>query len=90
MEGSRKAAKALGVPNLIKEWIASDDDRSRSFGHGDATSHRAMDGKRVGVDEKFEVPSKDGIDLMEGPGDQSAPADQVINCRCTLVPERKK
>lgn len=77
MEGSKKAAEATGIPNLKKEWISSKDTRVRDM-------HRSMDGQRVELNEKFQVPSNDGIDMMDGPGDISAPADQVINCRCVL------
>lgn len=78
MHASEAAAKATGVPNLQKEWVANLDSRVRD-------SHASMDGERVGLDEKFSVPSEDGPDMMNGPGDISAPADQVINCRCVLI-----
>ena len=84
MEGSRSAAKSLQVPNLEKVWVSSDDDRTRD-GDPESTNHVVMNGETVGIDEKFSVPSKDGPDQMDGPGDTSAPADQVVNCRCTQV-----
>ncbi len=77
------AAKSTGIQGLRKEWIPSDDDRSRD-GDGETTNHRALEGLKVAVDAKFEVWSHDGVDLMEAPGDQSAPVDQIANCRCTL------
>lgn len=77
------AAKATGVPNLKKEWISSADDRSRD-GSPESTNHRAMDGVQVGIDEKFLVPSDDGPDEMDRPGDPEAPVDQIANCRCIL------
>ena len=77
-EGSLAGAKASGVPSLKKEWVSNLDSRVRD-------SHAEMNGRKVGIDEKFLVPSKDGPDIMSGPGDPSAPADQVINCRCVLV-----
>lgn len=77
------AAQATEVPNLEKEWISSNDDRSRD-GDPETTDHRAVDGVRVGLEEKFEVPSADGTDLMDGPGDPDAPVGQIANCRCTL------
>lgn len=78
----RGAAKALRTPNIDKEWISSKDDRTRGNDSSDATNHLAMDGETVKIDESFQVPSKDGSDTMEGPGDVNAPADQVIMCRC--------
>jgi hypothetical protein len=41
-----------------------------------------MNEERAGLDEKFNV-QPDAT--MDGPGDPSAPAEQIINCRCTLV-----
>ena len=81
---SRAAADSLGIPNMKKEWLSSQDDRSRD-GDGESTNHSAMNGVQVELKEKFTVPSEDGPDQMEGPGDPSAPADQVINCRCTTI-----
>ena len=71
------ARDELGL-SLKKEWIAVEDDRTRSW-------HSDVDGTVVGLDEKFNVPNpKGGVDLMDGPGDDSAPPEQVINCRCVL------
>lgn len=83
--GSREAAKALQIPNLQKEWVSADDDRVRDFGDGDATDHQVMNGVTEALEKKFSVPSLDGDDQMDGPGDPTAPPDQVINCRCVLV-----
>lgn len=79
------AAKATGVPNLKKEWLSSPDDGRARDGDGEDTNHQAMDGVKVGIDEKFEVPSHDGTDHMDQPGDPSAPVDQIANCRCTVA-----
>lgn len=85
MQASQAAAKALTLPNVKKEWVSSQDARSRGADENDATNHLAMNGATVDLDEKFEVASKDGVDLMDGPGDPSAPLDQIINCRCVLA-----
>lgn len=77
-EAQRSAARALGVPGLQKTWISPLLPTSRD-------GHVAMHESSVGINEKFEVPSDDGVDLMEGPGDPGAPADQVINCHCVQV-----
>jgi len=84
-EGSRGAAKALNIPNMIKEWLSALDDRTRGSSFSDATNHVIMNGVKVEIDEKFLVPSKDGDDEMDGPGDNLAPIDQLANCRCVLV-----
>jgi HK97 family phage portal protein len=75
------AARDLEVPNLQKEWISANDDRSRDGDKGTA-DHVVMDGVQVPMDEMFSVPPDAA---MDGPSDISAPAEQVINCRCVLV-----
>lgn len=81
--GTLEAAKSLNIPNLWKEWVTANDDRVRDGGpNNDEPDHGAMNGASVPIDEKFGVPPDT---LMEGPGDNSAPAGQVINCRCVLA-----
>lgn len=58
-----------------KEWLATPDTRTRE-------DHAAADGQRVALDEPFLV----GTSRLDFPGDPSAPAEQVIKCRCTVVP----
>lgn len=55
---------------LAKEWIATEDSRTRD-------SHRELDGAVIGIDEKF----ANGLDC---PGDPEGDAAEVYNCRCTL------
>ncbi len=64
-----------------KEWISVQDDRTRD-------AHLIMDGVVVPITDKFEVPATSQSDgaWMEYPGDPSAPAGQVCNCRCTTAP----
>lgn len=84
-EGSRGAAKALNIPNLEKEWISDLSATARGTSDSDTTDHISMNGTKVDVDDKFLVPSNDGFDDMVGPGDPSAPADQIINCKCVTI-----
>ena len=92
-EGSRAAAKALQIPNLKKEWVTASDGRVRDGKSGDwlelecksSANHKKMNGVKVPLDSKFEVPGKDGVDLLEGPGDQNAPVYQLANCRCITI-----
>lgn len=66
---------------LQKEWITAEDDRVRD-------AHAEVDGVMIDTDENFLVDGEE----MEGPGDPSADASNVINCRCTLgfTPKRDK
>lgn len=71
--GSYMQMKATGL-KAQKEWIATTDDgRTRP-------SHEHVDGEWVSIDEKFIV----GGWPMAFPHDQSAPAGETVNCRCTL------
>lgn len=87
--GGREAAKSLQVVGLEKEWLPTLDTRTRdgrsSSGKPSGANHRIMKNVRVPLDEKFKVPSADGIDLMDGPGDNTAPVDQRVNCRCVTI-----
>lgn len=83
--GSRGAAKALNIPNLKKEWVSDLSDTARGTSDTHTTNHIEMNGVKVEMDEKFLVFSVDGFDEMEGPGDSTAPADQIINCKCVQI-----
>lgn len=86
----RKLAADKSDYETGKEWIAANDHRTRH-------SHRAVDGEVVAQDAKFAVSIYKGnlpigVEMMTGPGDPTASAGNVINCRCTaaLVPIRDK
>lgn len=59
---------------LQKTWRAHNDDRTRA-------SHRATDGQTVPFYQPFSV---NGV-MMMAPGDVTAPADEVVGCRCDLA-----
>lgn len=59
---------------LTKTWVSRHDDRVRD-------PHKVVDGKTVPVWQPFYV----GGFPMQFPGDPSAPANEVVNCRCSLV-----
>jgi hypothetical protein len=65
---------------LQKEWISVLDNRTRR-------DHKIVDGTIVDFDSPFIMAS--GASLQY-PGDTKAPANEVINCRCTIafVPKR--
>ncbi len=68
-------AQARGDVAPFKMWISTDDTRTRP-------THRAADQQRTLLSEPFVV---GGADLMF-PGDPRGPAQEVINCRCSLLP----
>lgn len=78
--GADAAARRTGFL-MIKTWLSTLDNRTRHLPE-DQADHRKMNGIEVGMNDKFVVPSKNGIDLMFRPHDPEAPAYQVIQCRC--------
>lgn len=82
--GSTHAAQAEALDQLVEsgavnqeaitqQWDASADRFTRA-------SHREADNQRRKKGEPFDI----GGVLMKHPGDRSAPAKEVINCRCFL------
>lgn len=69
--GAFKAAESSDLV-LDKKWNSIIDNRTRH-------SHIAENGQTVGQYEGFTM--SDGT-VMQFPGDPSAPAKQVVNCRC--------
>lgn len=62
-----------------KKWWTMQDDRVRE-------SHRKAHGQIVGIDEKFSIEDKDGVNhLCDFPGDPTLPAGLRCRCRCTCI-----
>lgn len=57
-----------------KTWVTARDDRVRP-------SHEALDGVTIPVEDQFDV----GGIPADGPMDPGLPAEEAINCRCTIV-----
>ncbi len=70
---------------MEKEWISALDNRTRTT-PPDRYDHREMNGKRVGLNDKFNVSGQE----LGYPGDPEGSAGNVINCRCSVavVPAR--
>lgn len=69
---------------IEKEWIAANDHRTRH-------SHRAVDGDVIDLDGRFAVSTpKGGVDYMLGPGDPTASAANLCNCRCSSATRAKR
>lgn len=71
--GAFEAARSLGV-RLVKEWAANDDQLTRP-------DHADADGQLREIEEPFTV----GGESLQYPGDPTASAKQVVNCRCTAL-----
>lgn len=73
--GSLAQMRSFGTQGpKSKSWLATNDRATR-------TSHRTADGQEVPINEPFQVGGV-GLDF---PGDPTAPAHEVVNCRCTLT-----
>lgn len=53
---------------------------------GSRDTHKELNGKRKPMGEAFETENG----KLRYPGDPSAPAEEVINCRCVLIPHLKE
>jgi hypothetical protein len=75
-------AQAAAGPDrpVVKQWVTRHDTRVR-------TAHDQVDGQLRLLDEAFQV----GGVPMQHPGDPTAPASLVVNCRCRLAvaPEQR-
>ena len=76
----KSANTVFPAADMMKEWIASFDDRTRS------THAEAGASEPIPQNEPFMV----GGALMMYPGDPSGPASEVINCRCSIAPFPKE
>lgn len=70
--GAQSVGERLGVP-MNKTWLAAFVNTR--------DDHAAAHGQTVAVNESFQV----GGSSMDHPGDQGAPAAQIVNCMCTLT-----
>jgi hypothetical protein len=76
---------------VLKEWIAAQDTRTRRIPNNDEFDHWVLDGQRREIDEAFvQVGSRGRVASAQQPGDADAPAAFTINCRCTVafIPKR--
>ncbi len=72
------AREQLDQQDLMKQWVSVGDDRTRSH-------HRAVNGQKVGIDEKFQVKYKGFPYAMDRPADPMGGPANVINCRCAMI-----
>jgi len=72
-EAAKQSAQRLGM-DIRRTWITTLDERTRN-------SHASAHDQTVGINEMFTV----GGVPMRYPGDNNAPAREVVNCRCTQI-----
>lgn len=72
-KGSIEGMSVTGVEK--KEWLATKDDKTRE-------SHEEIDGQVVAIGDSFIV----GNSKMDFPGDPDALPEEIVNCRCTILP----
>jgi len=79
-----ESIKAAGIEDqVLKKWLPEIDERTRQ-NHVEMENHPA-----IPLDDTFEVPRlSGGVDRMKYPGDTAGSAENVINCRCTIIYER--
>lgn len=73
----RAVVEQTGTP-MEKVWLATIDDRTRE-------THEEADGQRVPVDQPFILGEGDAGVELDFPGDPNGPAEEVIQCRCTML-----
>lgn len=79
MNAGQQAARDESEFETVETWISTHDSRTRH-------SHTLIDGYKIKRGEKFPVRKrKGGFDMMTGPGDPTASAENVVQCRCTKV-----
>lgn len=71
--GSMAQMREIDLP-ATKTWLATGGPRTRE-------THAAANGQTVDVNEQFTV----GGTPMDRPHAEGAPADEVVNCRCTVT-----
>lgn len=64
---------------VVRVWTTADDSKVRP-------THAAADGQRRPLHKPFKV----GRSSLMYPGDPTAPAEEIINCRCVLLYETEK
>lgn len=68
-------AEERGDPAPFKVWLSTEDSRTRP-------THQEADRQRTLMSEPFRV----GGAALLFPGDPRGPAQEVINCRCSMLP----
>lgn len=81
---AQSVAEAANL-NMVRVWVSSKGERTRTIADGAQFDHLAADGQRVGMNERFVIRGVNGNEELRYPGDPSGSAANVINCRCAVV-----
>ena len=73
-----EAEETYGI-EMQKTWLATLDDRTRDW-------HAELDGESVDIDQPFE----NSVGKIMYPCDPDADAENIYNCRCTMITSIKK
>jgi len=73
---------------MQKKWISVHDFRTRGQNPKDHANHISLDGTTIDFDDVF-VDPRNG-DRLKHPGDPSASAASIINCRCNMALKPKR
>lgn len=76
MAHKQAASQGMSEDTVIRTWHSMEDEKVRD-------THEELNGQQVeGMDEPFE---SDSGALLMFPGDPTAPADEIVNCRCFVT-----
>lgn len=85
--GSFFGAQESGIP-MRKAWLSSSDNRVRGLKPKDPSSHVALNGQTVAMNEAFVEPRTGQKMMFPGDTSKKAGAENTINCRCTIIYKR--
>lgn len=81
---AQSVAEAANL-NMVRVWVSSKGERTRTIADGAQFDHLAADGQRVGMNEPFFIEGINGDEELMYPGDPAGSAANIINCRCAVV-----
>lgn len=85
---SQAAAQEVATQSdldMVRVWVSSKGERTRTIADGAKFDHRAADGQKVGMEEPFIIRGVNGDEALRYPGDPMGSAANIINCRCAVV-----
>lgn len=84
-QASAQAVAEAAELDMVRVWVSSKGERTRTIADGAKFDHRAADGQKVGMNEPFLIQGVNGTEELRYPGDPAGSAANVINCRCAVI-----